>query len=823
MINSGRILIFLLFVKGALAVSAQSCPGLLPQQCLAPGVNCKYDFTNNVCVAPTSNPDSCQAFSTQGLCPSSCFWDPYLNRCLINLFVIQNVLGCPYWSTAPYLQADQYGGGTISPACNFHGCNFNTANSLCTQPTSSGNIAYPQPSTVSAYTNYIYFLNPTVVQNSLTVGVTVATLIQQSVTSPQWPQIAVLVAQSNLTSIYNTQNTTCSSYSNAASSGPVPFMSSNYPASAASIQSSFSNTFQFANDNSTGTYLQKLLGYASVAQNSQYLVKSVSSDGTYIYWTLSFDLTQLMLNCQNRGASMSTTPTGRTYFVPISLIDRTPTGYYQSTQNFYINVPTTGSITISDTSVYKLRSYIVESTFQQSNCPSGQVKQFLTWEFDVRDQFDPSKQVGPRLASDIFLRNPQNNLLATCYGETISNFNFLGCSIATATCAYQFQTASRCRSITADGNAFNFCNNSASADRIADLGSDLMYPTAMDGYHSLWVNSYACTANTSPLSGCVLANQNSNNFPDQIQATIKDSVYNSAVTINANPFQVFAGFLPFPTAGISTFQPLTSTNGTANATQFFDGNIFVGQPITPIIYLTSQLQSTVDLRMLIAQSNMTIYALDSLGNRMTNAAVNKLDFATLQTSLLYVPKNLYDNSATCGNTGQFCQKLPACSGILGCDGVSFSSVILKQYMPAVGYQFVIQFAEVLPYTTGRMLLSYNEDDNSALDPNMYPNGEANGRISFTIRLIDRSTNETHNVDVADNDGFFYESTHSRAVNQSFLRAVLSYWLSQLILSLLGIMFVVKFARLDYELEPPQLLPVLKKKHNKKFVSFDDEI
>ncbi len=605
----------------------------------------------------------------------------------------------------------------------------------------------------------------------------------------QWPIITTLAQTSNLTQYYNVQNISCSSYSSAAAAGPVPFLAlTNYPITTANVQANFNN-FQFANDNSTGTYLQKTLGYASVGSGPGYLVKSVTSDGVYIYWALSFDLTQLVQNCAGRGVSVSSNSQGRTYFVPVSLLDKTVTGIYQSQQNFYITVPTSGTITISDTAVYKLRGYVIEVTYQQSTCAAGSLKQFITYQYDVQNVYDPSKQVGPRTAADVFLRNPNTNALTNCYGDAVNNYVFMGCNTATATCSYQIQTVTRCRVATLDGNAFNFCNASSNADRIADMGSDLPYPASLDTSHSLYINTYTCPSSTS--TGCVLTNQNSANNADVVSATIKDSSYTTGTTVTQSPFTVQAGFLATPTSGVTTFSALSYSNGT-NGTQAFDGNLFVGQPVSLMILMPSALQATYDLRLNVASTNFTIYALDTQGNRISNAVIPSIDFTALQNSLLYSPKNTYDNTAVCGASGAYCAKLPACNAILGCDGVSFSSTILKSLLPANGYQFVMSYRIGLPNANGqaangRTLQSYNPGDDTTADPTNQPDRQAFGQASFTVRLMENGQIVTVPVDIT------FEKTFGDTVASNGFWAALYYFVIPAVSVLLLVVLIVHFA------------------------------
>lgn len=65
----------------------------------------------------------------------------------------------------------------------------------------------------------------------------------------------------------------------------------------------------------------------------------------------------------------------------------------------------------------------------------------------------------------------------------------------------------------------------------------------------------------------------------------------------------------------------------------------------------------------------------------------------MKPNLLYVTKNDFDDG--CGLTNPpTCAKLPACLSILGCDGFSIPTALLRRLFNANGYRFKLSYRQV---------------------------------------------------------------------------------------------------------------------------------
>lgn len=75
-------------------------------------------------------------------------------------------------------------------------------------------------------------------------------------------------------------------------------------------------------------------------------------------------------------------------------------------------------------------------------------------------------------------------------------------------CTYLVTTISRCRQLTADGEAFNKCSYASRDDRIADIGPNASYPLTLDTYHEFYTNNYNCPVNRINDLQCSSINNN---------------------------------------------------------------------------------------------------------------------------------------------------------------------------------------------------------------------------------------------------------------------------------------------------------------------------
>lgn len=317
---------------------------------------------------------------------------------------------------------------------------------------------------------------------------------------------------------------------------------------------------------------------------------------------------------------------------------------------------------------------------------------------ELHDVFDANAKVGPRSLSDISLRSPLSPPgPVNCYGDNITNYIDLGCNDATYTCTFQIVTQSQCRPLTPDGEAFNLCSYAPATARFLDMGSDIPYPTELNGLHTIYVNVYDCDASNE----CSLANQSPFGYPDQIQTRIISSNY-LAQSIASNPFRVAGGFLPTPFSQLDAFNRLTDNIDPTGAVRRFDGNVFSNQPVTIAVVLPQEIRNRYDLRLQLNAGNVTIYPLNPVGIRLGTTGtfngtvfdttgytgVESLDFSDIALATLFTPKNAYDDGCGAQLT---CQKLSACNNILGCDGFSVPVAQLRSLMDANGYEFELTY------------------------------------------------------------------------------------------------------------------------------------
>lgn len=656
--------------------------------------DCRLNYTSLTCTkaGPAALEDGCSNKYTATTCnsaPNDCVYDPYLNgNCFASMSNIMKVFDCSYWSA------------TEAANCNYHPCLYLTASSACDSIVTTGNTG--DNSTSFNFANVINFLNPIVAPGTTIFNVTISTpfALPSNPSNGIWPydinwsQIQILFPVQNVASYATQVNPQCSTLS--ANNGPPPFLlDANNPYSITQLQQTIYNwTTRFGNlnfDNSPiGLYIDQI--YNNPLIGNPYIIKkvSLSSDATLLQYTFSMDLNAIVANCGLLGAALSTNAAGRTYTFPISYIEQSQNnGFVQYTQVYTITILTSGVISISGSTIYPEIAFPIEVVFPQMDCPAGSARQSIRWSLSYRNVFDSTKYIGPRYGTDIATTNSAApGVLQNCYGDQPYNFTSLGCDYANYMCAVTFITLSRCRQLTADGLAFNKCSYGNAADRISDMGGNFAYPTALDGKHSVFVNVYSCPATRANDNFCGLIVNSAFNAPDQITATIQTNQY-SLQTSTLNPFQVQGGILPYATAPISSFSSISDTYFYPSGLFKYDYNLFSSLPLTVIITFPTQvMQQTFDLRIQIDTNNFTLTPIDTQGNIIVGKPV--LNYASIRNSVTYTTKNDFDNG--CGAANR-CAKLPACTanGLLGCDGFSISTSVLRNLATGNGYQLSINY------------------------------------------------------------------------------------------------------------------------------------
>lgn len=488
-----------------------------------------------------------------------------------------------------------------------------------------------------------------------------------------------------------------------------------------------------------------------------------------IVYQVSINMTTVVQQCGGvRGAFAVNTATGTTYTIPLSYVEqRIGNIFVPNTRLFTVDVTTTGVITIGAAAQFRYEANSIEVTYPQASCPAGSALQRISQNVVISDVFESNLVVAPQSINSLLQRSPlaAGNTVVNCYGDTVTQYAFVGCNRQLFTCTYSFTTQSRCRVLTSDGQAFATCAGAAASDRIADMGSNIPYPTSLDGLHRTYAYHQACVG-----SACTNTSQSALGGPDEIRTFVSTSVF-QPTNIAVNPFQVQGGFLPFPTADATQFRQLTNQVSTPGAVSTFDGNVFSRQPVTVAVLLPASLRQQFDLRVLINAGNTTIYPLDTNGNRVLTSVPSSLDYSAVRNALLYTTKATQSQCPA----GDVCNTLPACNGILGCDGFSVPVAQLVSLMPANGYGFETSYRVNLPgqpIATRRRLLA--EDPESTSDPN-------DGRVYFRIRINEDGTVTIDQFSVA---------VHNRSFVEAFFMA-----LALVIVSAIALYFVV--SRVQY--------------------------
>lgn len=709
------------------SANAQTCATQTKQNCLnhvTNTLNCNYNFTSNVC-APAPTSDACQSKTTAPACATAgCYYDSSIANCLKSLSQINSVYNCTYWNSQTNCQA--------------HGCAYDIgATPVCQDVTRQG--ANSDNKTSSVISTQVNFSAPQVTNLLVfTVNISVPFVYSSSARlSPRFPVVQVL------SSVAGNQGPGALRNASEQVSDCSTFQFDSYAEPVANAPTGFSDAaFQTlieqsiaANNVLTPTASSNralLLAQFGNPRNNT-LVTRVRYDtaAKAIVYEVRVDLRQPA--CTSRGFTVVQTATGVTYSLPVSYVEHGVAGLFvQTSKLFTISVTTTGQISIGATAQYHFESSSIEVTYPQASCQVGQALQRIAQTIIVSDVFDPSIVVSPVSISGLALRastSPAGPV--NCYGDTVTQYSLIGCNRQTYQCSYSFTTQSKCRTLTQDGQAFATCAGALAADRIADMGSDVPYPVALDGLHTTFVSHQACAG-----SVCANTSQTALGSPDVIRALVQTPVF-AATSVASNPFSVQGGFMPVPTADATQFKQLTDQAATPSGVNTFDGNIFSRQPVTIALFMPAAQRADFDLRLLINPGNTTIYPLDSNGVRVFTSVPASLDFNDIKNALLYTTKNALPQCAV----GDVCNNIPACNGILGCDGFSIPVTQLQALMPANGYGFAATYRVGLPGVpqTGslvsRRLLQTSPQAQQPTDGNVYFRIRVNSDGSITVDEI----------------------------------------------------------------------------------------
>lgn len=684
-------------------LTAQQCVGTSPVR-----TDCRLNFTSMLCYS-TGTTDTCLSKATSSACtPGTCLWDPYVDNCFYNIAQTKQVFPCSYWTSFP-----------IASACQYHGCAL-VNSGQCINAVSSGSTI--DNSTIANYAQTIAYTSATVLANTQTLRLTIETPFAQSSrirfdwpTSPAWPGFAIMPQLMFLPYEIGTTNKTnlCTSLSLSTNpSAPGGFVQFSY--SNATLKSYVSNwvsqyhNLTFNLSDPLGAAANVIYGNPRIGPGKLITSVSVSFDQTKMLYTLQADMPSLVSQCGDYGASVTLGETSRTYNIPVSYIEWHTVGIYtQNTQWLSVTVQDSGGSSISNSAYYMLIAYPEVTHTVTDGCPAGSAFLRMTWRLIYNNVYDPTRQIGPRTASDIVFTTPAlSTNVTSCYGEHVTDFQFQKCDGGRYSCMYTVMTESRCRVLTADGDAFNDCRHANASDAATDYkNASAVYPAEYNALHRFWVYAWNCPDVRLNDELCLPISNSPLGYPDEVKVTTRSSHYLTQ-SLSNNPFSVQAGFLPFPTASLDGF-----TNGSSS----YDGNLYSQQPVTPVILLPPDIRSVYDLHLNNASDQFVVLALNALGQPYVPGEIPvwRLTYQDLRPGLLYTAKVDYQTS-DCAST-QSCVLLPACVGIPGCDGLSIPVSFLRQLMPANGYRFSVQYEIGLPTgkPASRRLLQLGQNETTS--------------------------------------------------------------------------------------------------------------
>jgi hypothetical protein len=664
------------------AAIADPATTLADTECYTPGKpgtsTCNTQMCGGVC-----------GYVDQANCLSNgCWWEAYTPhvtvnpiaaRCYVSRAQVNTLYPCAAWS------------GLTSPdafACAKHGCSL--IESFCAD-VGSGDTDTDN-STVISFSLETAFINPHMIANTLRFGFSTVTSMNFEPNNPVWGINGIGPQYFGLPPVITPG--ICNGYP-VGSTNTVPSHVT-YTGTREDFVAYCSQWINTHNDMSfdsstNGVGCRAWLGDVHVSPTTLVNNITVPVLGS-IRYDQSIDLTTAVDNCI--GATATQYADHTLYMIPTSYIVRTiHNGIVQSAAIFYIDVSTHGAISISANSRWKNVATLRELQASSTGCAANEQRLTSTIELTYRNVFDATILVGPRSLDDILLQDPGNVALSNC--NTKVSLQTLPLNTVTHEQKHLVKLQSRCRAIDEDGLAFATCARAHDADRIADMGSDIPYPTSLDKQHNMWVNVHACPAGQPESVSCTLENSAPTGEADVVYVSYSLSVLPSHTSTYS--FHVSAGFLPTPTSALTALQVLASSNPQTTLPLTRSVALTWDKALTFLMRLDDVALHSYDLRLVTTE--VTLVPMSTNGAVLTSSPV--LTFSDIRSALTYV-----DKSTAAVATGAL--TLPACAGTSGCDGFSVPVLDVKDKSAAQGYQLTIGYQTLLPVTNvahGRRLLS----------------------------------------------------------------------------------------------------------------------
>jgi len=703
------------------------------------GQKCKVNPWNNYCFRPskpcvniTGSDATCTARSdckvvTTGVCavatagaslygaaPSTCasngyFYDafgPVIGKqCYNALTEVQTEYpNCGIWSNYP---------APSSEPCVSHGCTYDSDTGRCLTLTSDGGVSSSGAVTLSADFT-VSDVAVDIVNQVMTCTVSIPA---SQFFNPAKPRYHVITVGTPPTASRTpAQPNVCNNLAQAHPAFDIgqPKVSPGY-ADTVGLTSLFLTTAQtthnltFDASTAAGLAIYQTIGYTKISTSS--IAQSVTIPVTldYVRQTIKISLAGAVNNC---GATRTTLASYVSYDIPLSLTVREGDNVAVTTMHQSVNALTYGLVMLGATtqnSVQVSLDPVVDTAAATAYSPACALgMQRRTWT--VRETwYNPNNLtiVGLRSLADV-------SMVASGYNQTVgSPTNCFGtaikavvpptnCTNNVCTTLVRFET--RCANIPVDGNGLNLCVYQTAANRIADLGSDVAYSTALNRVQSYYHYPREWTAGKEANASYVGADS-SGATPDVVQVSIATSTWPDATTTAA--LVVDCAFLPTPT---SAFSARTVATGSTDGSSTYDiRNMQLSSlgTLTTICYLRNETirQSftvTIDVTTTDAAHVFQITPLSSSGTVPLYSST-PIYFKDLKNEMTYTPRNV--SSGT---------NLPLVAGALGYDGFAVPAYWLYKLLPSVGYlqRFYVTVSlpavagtSVVPTVVSRRLLS----------------------------------------------------------------------------------------------------------------------
>jgi hypothetical protein len=591
---------------------------------------------------------------------------------------------------------------------------MNAAGTNCTVASSTGN-----PQATTTFVNTVRYLNPSVIAGTTKFQVQVSYASTLQSYPPVWTYITVGAAPSS--TLFTEPIPNPSPCNNIARSTSSP--SASVPGLNLALERDFMLNWIHTKGNmnfwtlpssdvnyTKAMNLTTLVGYVNIdPSGATSLVSAVTIDSatSNIVQTITLDLTTFIATCAAFGTSQIQTLTGTSYTIPIQTNQYTATlsninsdSHPQVTSTsttFNVYIPNTGTTTVSSSVGYSKNVYLMQVSQHSNECPAGQAQLHFAYEMVIGNVNSAATHyVGPMTYTDIlFTSSEYANTLFNCYGDYMYSFS-TGRSVAALYMSKtSFVIATRCRTLQPGLDTFQKCSYAHTADRIADMGSNIAYPEALNTQHTFFVNLLqvpVVDANGVPSPNVVdWVDVNPNHNPVQfpIQASVKSSVSNS-LTVQ---LQVFGGVLPSAVgtstsdATITSYVNSSSVINDASLSNFATAIESTGSFTFVLGMVEAQLQSISTLEMTI-NTNFRFIPLDGAGAVLTGKPI--IYWREAFAVMTYVPKNA-KASGFCVN----CDLLPSVANSPAFDGFSIPVSKLEELSPAQGYAFECDYAFTL--------------------------------------------------------------------------------------------------------------------------------